>query len=124
MFLNREERIMDKNVLLTAAVIGGALQVAMVVIGHAMPGLRDPGFAIGGMGFSAVAGWLYARSTYGRWGDAIGGGAIAGGVTAAIGIMVSVALGDVPVSLIGLGTAASVVTGIIGAGVGKLMRRA
>jgi hypothetical protein len=100
--------------LVRATAIGTALQVAMVVAGHFVPALRDPGFAIVGMGLSAVAGWL----SLGPAGLAatLGGGALAGGVCAALGIAVSVLLGDVPASLLLLGTAASTVTGAIGAG--------
>jgi hypothetical protein len=102
------------NPLVRATAIGTALQVAMVVAGHFVPGLRDPGFAIGGMGLSAVAGWLSVGSA--RLAASLGGGAVAGGVCAALGIAVSVLLGDVPASLLLLGTGASTVTGAIGAG--------
>ncbi|MEY2882612.1 MAG: hypothetical protein RL490_336 [Pseudomonadota bacterium] len=47
---------MATNRIMRAAVIGTVLQVAMVVAGHVLPALRDPGFAIGGMGLSALAG--------------------------------------------------------------------
>lgn len=113
---------MNAQALARAAAIGTALQVAMVVAGHLVPALRDPGFAIGGMAFSAVAGWLYGRSARAGWGDGIAGGAIAGGIGAFVGIGVSVLLGDVPASLLVLGTGASVATGIIGAGLTRLRR--
>lgn len=102
--------------LLRATAIGTALQVAMVVAGHFVPALRDPGFAIGGMGLSAVAGWLSARPAAAGLGRALGGGAITGGVCALIGIGVSVALGDVPASLLLMGTGGSTVAGVFGAG--------
>lgn len=105
-----------------ATLIGTALQLAMVVLGHLVPALRDPGFALGGMGFSALAGWLYARSAGAGWGASLGGGAVAGGVCAVIGIGVSVALGDVPVGLLGLGTLSSVITGVIGAAIARAFR--
>jgi hypothetical protein len=106
--------------LVRATAIGTALQVAMVVAGHFVPALRDPGFAIGGMGLSAVAGWLSVGSA--GLAASLGGGALAGGVCAALGIAVSVAFGDVPPSLLLLGTGASVVTGAIGAGLAHWRR--
>jgi hypothetical protein len=108
--------------LARATAIGTALQVAMVVAGHFVPALRDPGFAIGGMGLSALAGWLSARPAPAGPGRALGGEAIAGGVCALLGIGVSVALGDVPPSLLLLGTTASTVTGVIGAGLAHWRR--
>lgn len=113
---------MNIRALTRATAIGTGLQVAMVVAGHLVPALRDPGFAIGGMAFSAVAGWLYARSAGAGWGDSLSGGAIAGGISAFAAIGVSVLLGDVPASLLVLGTGASVATGIIGAGLARLRR--
>lgn len=115
--------MMDRNALIRATGIGTALQVLMVVAGHFVPALQDPGFAIGGMGLSAVAGWLYARAAAGGWGQALGGGAVAGGVSALLGIAVSVLLGDVPASLLGLGTVGSAATGAGGAVLARLMNR-
>lgn len=115
---------MDTSALIRATMIGTALQVLMVVAGHFVPALRDPGFAIGGMGLSALAGWLYARAAPAAgWGSALGGGAIAGGVSALLGIAVSVLLGDVPASLLALGTVASAATGIGGAVLARLLNR-
>ncbi len=115
---------MDRAALLRATTIGTVLQVAMVIAGHYLPVLRDPGFAIGGMGLSALAGWLYARAApRGNWAPALGGGAIAGGVCALIGIAVSVLFGDVPASLLALGTVGSAATGAGGAVLARLLRR-
>ena len=114
---------MDRQALLRATTIGTVLQVIMVVAGHYLPALRDPGFAIGGMALSALAGWLFARATPGStWGPALGGGAIAGGVSAIIGIAVSVLFGDVPASLLALGTVASAATGAGGAVLARILR--
>ena len=112
---------MNRNHLLIATAIGAALQIAMVIFGHFAPAFRQMGFALGGMGFSLVAGAVYARMSRGGWGPGLMGGAIAGGVCALIGIAVSAALGDVPPSLLILGTASSVVTGAIGGAVGKMI---
>ncbi len=94
----------------------------MVVIGHYVPAIREKGFAIGGMFFSLVAGLAYARMAQAGWGGALSGGAIAERRPAPfLGIAVSVALKDVPAQILLLGTAASVVTGLIGGSVGKLI---
>ena len=102
-----------------ATMIGTALQVGMVVAGHFIPVVRDNLFAIGGMGISALAGWLAMRGHSAGASAAAGQGALAGGISAVIGIGVSVLLGDVPPSLLALGTASSVVTGLIGGLIGR-----
>ena len=112
---------MNKDNLVTATAIGLALQLAMVVAGHYVASIKD-GFAIGGMLISLLAGLLYARKALGNWGDALIGGAIAGGVCALIGIAVSFLLQDVPAMILVMGTAASAVTGLVGGAVGKLIR--
>jgi hypothetical protein len=112
---------MNKDTLIIATAIGLILQLAMVVVGHYVPAIREKGFAIGGMFFSLVAGLIYARMAQSGWGGALGGGAVAGGVCAILGIAVSVMLKDVPAMILILGTTASVVTGLIGGAVGKLI---
>ncbi len=114
---------MNFRTLLIATLVGVALQVGLVLAGHVVRALQDPGFAIGGMAFSAVAGWIYARMAGGDWKDTLIGGAIAGGVCAAVGIFVSASLGDVPFSLLIIGTMGSIATGIGGAALAKLLRR-
>jgi hypothetical protein len=116
---------MNRNALLIAMAVGVALQLAMVIFGHFAPAFRQVGFAVGGMGFSLIAGVIEARlARSGGWGTALMGGAIAGGVCAFVGIGVSAALGDVPPSLLILGSASSVVTGAIGGAIGKAIPRA
>jgi hypothetical protein len=112
---------MNKDSLIIATAIGLALQLAMVLIGHYVPAIREKGFAIGGMFFSLVAGLIYARMAHAGWGGALGGGALAGGLCAILGIAVSTVLGDVPPMILAMGTAASAVTGLIGGAVGKLI---
>jgi hypothetical protein len=111
---------MSSRALLIASLVGTLLQVAMVVAGHSSPAVAQL-FAVGGMGLSLVAGFLYARlarpATKGS--AAIGGGA-AGAICAFIGILVSYLLGDVPASLLALGTLSSAFTGAIGGVIGAL----
>jgi hypothetical protein len=106
------------NRVIGATVIGTVAQIAMVVAGHFEPAVAEL-FAIGGMGISAVAGWAALRGQTASLAGAAGQGALAGGVSAAIGIGVSLALGDVPASLLALGTGSSAVTGLIGGVIGR-----
>jgi hypothetical protein len=94
---------------------GGAVaQLAMVIIGHFAPFVREHGFAVGGMLISLVAGAQYVSSAKGGWGSSLIGGAITGGLCALIGIALSFALGDVPADILLFGTLGSTVTGALG----------
>ncbi|WP_353200844.1 hypothetical protein [Sandarakinorhabdus sp.] len=106
------------NQTLRATLIGTIAQIAMVVAGHYSPAVAQL-FAIGGMGLSALAGWGALRGRSASLGSAAGSGALAGAACAVIGIGVSVVLGDVPASLLAVGTAGSAVTGLIGGVIGR-----
>ena len=111
---------MSSRALLTSSLVGTLLQVVMVVAGHSSPAIKAL-FAVGGMGLSLVAGVLYARlARPGTRGNAALGGAAAGAICAFLGILVSYLLGDVPASLLALGTISSAVTGAIGGFIGAL----
>lgn len=112
---------MDQKSLITAVVIGTMLQLAMIVAGHYVPFVRDKVFMLGGLALSLIAGVIYAKLAHGGWAPSLGGGAIAGGVCALIGIAASVALKDTAVPILAIGTCSSVVTGVIGGALGKLM---
>jgi hypothetical protein len=112
--------LLGRDALIVATTVGLILQFAMVVAGHYSVPVKN-GFAIGGMLFSLVAGLLYIRLAPGGWAGACLGGAIAGGVCAIVGIAVSVSLKDVPTQILWLGTSASVVTGVIGGAIGKVI---
>jgi hypothetical protein len=112
---------MQRNALIAATGIGLVLQLAMVVGGHFAPTVKDL-FAFGGMGFSLVAGLLYVWfAVKGSWRADLVGGAIAGGLCALIGIALSAVLGDVPALLLLFGTVSSIVTGVMGGAIGKLV---
>ena len=100
---------------LALSTIGGTvLQVAMVVLGHRQPAVKK-WYAVGGMGFSLLAGIAYgALAPAGTMADLATGGALAGGLCGLIGIVVSFRLGDVPWTLMLIGTASSTVTGLLG----------
>jgi hypothetical protein len=111
---------MSTRSLLTASLVGTLLQVAMVVAGHSNPAIKGL-FAVGGMGLSLVAGVVYARLARATAkGSASVGGLVAGAICAFLGILVSYLLGDVPASLLALGTLSSAVTGAIGGLLGAL----
>ena len=112
---------MDRKWLLAGLVVGTGLQLVMVLAGHGNPAIQD-WYAIGGMGLSALAGFLAARRSFG-WGGAMTAGGIAGGLCALIGIGVSATLNDVPQSLLLPGTLASLVTGFIGGVMAHAVRR-
>lgn len=94
----------------------------MVLVGHVSEPVKGL-FAFGGMGFSLIAGLVYAYKARAGWGSDIGGGTLAGAICALIGIAISVVLRDVPPSLLALGTVSSAVTGAIGGAAGKLAFR-
>jgi len=111
---------MSNRSLTIASFVGTLLQVAMVVAGHSSPAIKAL-FAVGGMGLSLVAGVLYARlARSATKGSASLGGLISGAICAFLGILVSHLLGDVPASLLALGTLSSAVTGAIGGLLGAL----
>ena len=106
--------------LFIASIIGTVLQSAMVIAGHSNKSIAKL-FAVGGMSLSLVAGLIYAiMARGGTTGSAVMGGVLAGAICALIGIAISYFLGDVPASLLALGTLSSAVTGAIGAWLGSL----
>lgn len=113
----------DTRALLLASLLGTVLQVAMVVAGHYNKSVASL-FAVGGMGLSLVAGLLYAMWTRGdSTSSIVVGGLAAGAICAFIGILVSHLLGDVPRSLLVLGTVSSAITGALGGWLGTFLFR-
>jgi hypothetical protein len=118
-----DNRQPSTRALVNATLLGTMLQVAMVVGGHFIAGIANL-FAVMGMTISLVAGLVYARAARRTTrGSSALGGAIAGGLCALIGIFVSFLLGDVPATLLALGTLSSTVTGAIGGLVGHVAPR-
>jgi hypothetical protein len=112
---------MKRNAFIIAAGVGLAAGLIMTIVGHYVPFVRDKVFAIGGMLIALVAGLIYARIARGAWRDSLIGGAASGAVGALLAIAVSVVLGDTPAFVLLVGTIASIVTGLIGGAVGKLL---
>jgi peptidoglycan/LPS O-acetylase OafA/YrhL len=112
----------DGRSFLIAAAAGTLLQVGMVVGGHQVAAIK-PYFGPGGMAISLAAGLLYAllAPAAAGWAATLGGGALAGGVCAFLGIALSHTLGDVPLALLAFGTLGSAAAGLVGAAIGKLV---
>lgn len=111
---------MNKENLLIATTVGLILQLLMVVAGHYLPPVKAK-FAMGGMLISLIAGALYIRLEQQGWQGALVGGAIAGGICALLAIAVSVSLKDVPAMILMVGTLGSVVAGLVGGAIAKLV---
>jgi hypothetical protein len=105
-----------------ATLIGTVLQVSMVVCGHYLPAIKVV-YAPGGMLLSALAGWLFARLSGAPLALSAVGGLFAGAACAFLGILESFYLGDVPASLLLLGTASSAATGLLGGLVGGMANK-
>jgi hypothetical protein len=115
--------MLNARALRLAAALGTVLQVAMVLIGHTSPAVAAL-YAVGGMGISLLAGLAYAHWARAASASAAAvGGAAAGALCAFIGILVSYLLGDVPASLLALGTISSAVTGAVGGWLGRMLFR-
>ena len=111
---------MNIRTLIMATGIGLVAQLAMVICGHFVPAISQ-GFAVGGVVISLLAGLIYVRFHRAGWGDALIGGAIAGGVCAFLGIAVSCLMGDVTPGVLLFGTLGSAVGGLIGGAVGRAL---
>ena len=104
-----------------ATAVGLVLQLAMVGVGHAVPSLRPMWGPVGTLISLVVGVWAAWNVT--TTGSAAIWGVVAGGLGALIGIALAVILGDVPTSLLVLGTAGSIVAGLVGGVVTRTVRR-
>jgi hypothetical protein len=113
--------MINTRAVVLASTLGTVLQVAMVLAGHSTPSIAAL-YAVGGMGFSFIAGIAYAMWARGSTTSSlVVGGLLSGAICAFIGIFVSYLLGDVPVSLLTLGTLSSAATGAVGGWLGKFV---
>jgi hypothetical protein len=114
---------MNTRALVVATVVGTILQVGMVLLAHSNKSVASL-TPFGGMGFSLIAGLIYAWIARGSGASALAmGGALSGGICAFIGILIFHLMGDAPASLLALGTLSSVVTGAIGGWIGRFVFR-
>ena len=115
--------MINSSALVRSSLAGTVLQVCMVVAGHTRPSIAAL-YAVGGMGLSLLAGLAYAAwAREPRTSLRTAGGLLAGAICAFIGILVSRVLGDVPTSLLLLGTVSSAVTGALGGAAGGVVFR-
>ena len=106
--------------LLKPTLIGTVLQVAMVVIGHNNEAVALQ-FGPVGTTLSLITGFLATRmNPQPGAGGAAGGGALAGGISALLGTIVSNQLGDVPMSILAVGGGSGLVAGALGGLLGRL----
>jgi hypothetical protein len=114
---------LSTRALVVATIIGTVLQLAMIVGGH-YSALVASFFAVGGMGFSLIVGVIYGWNAHPTTPtSAAAGGLLAGAICALIGILASYLWGDVPASLLVLGTLSSAVTGAVGGWIGHFFGR-
>lgn len=113
--------LLDSPALKRAIIVGTPLQVLTVMLGHYGGLLAEHaiGFLFAGMMISATMGYLYALDVSKGYGRGAYGGAIAGGVCA-LGIAVSVPLGDMGIPALLLRTLISVLTGAVGGLYGQM----
>ena len=110
------------SALMKWMLVGAAFQLIMVISGHYNPFIAENVFAIGGMTISLLVGAGYGFAAGASRGGGALGGLLVGGGCALLGIVVSVALGDVPAFILAVGTLSSAVTGGIGGFVAALTR--
>lgn len=110
--------MINPRALVNAAFYGAVLQSAMVLTGHWFE-LIQSGFAAGGMGLSLVAGLIYGRTAGSGWFGSLIGGALAGGICAAVGLAISYSLGDIESYVLPFAVGSSTVAGAIGGLLGR-----
>lgn len=114
---------MNPKAIVSTLIIFTVLQLAMVLAGHWVPFVKVNLFAPLGTVISLVGAIWYVRAARPAWTWAVVGGAIVGGVSALIGILISYGLGDVPVETLFIGTGASAVAGAVGGAVMRLFAK-
>ena len=98
------------------------LQLVQVVAGQFLDVFATLA-GVSGMGIPLIVGWLYAVRQGLSLKEAAKGGVLIGAVGAVVGLILAAALGAVEWSFIPLGTLASAATGLIGAALGRLLKR-
>ena len=116
---------MGNNPMVKSALTGAVLQALLVVIGNFVPSIGSiPNFySIGGTLLSVVTGALFAKWSPGAGtGQAAGGGAAVGGISALIGGTIAVMTGLWPgFKLVQM--LFPVISGAVGGGIGGLIGR-
>src|SRR6478609_5168896 len=114
---------MDQKALNRSLIVGTIVQLLMIAVGHFSPGLMGGNFfPIFGTSIGAATGVMYGLWAKGASaGQAAMGGALAGGVAGVLGAAASAALGDVPGSTVGIAGVSTLVSGALGAVVGRII---
>jgi hypothetical protein len=113
---------MNRTAFRTALIATTVLQAAMVLAGH----VNDPvkaQFALLGTGLSLLGGIAWTVLGKPDWKGAAIGGAVVGGLSALLGIIISWALGVVEPIILLIGTSSSLAAGIVGAAAARLFVR-
>ena len=110
----------DGKLIQRAAITGIVLQLAMVMLGHYVPWISANAYQFGMMMICGVAGLLYARDFAKGYARGAFGGAIAGGVCGVIGVSAANILGDLPLGVIPIEVAITILVGAVGGLFGQL----
>ncbi len=116
--MNRPE-LLDNRALRRAILVGTMLQLVAVLIAHLSLWIETHAFLFAGMMISATVGYLYAQDVAKGYAKGAYGGAIAGGLCA-LGIAVSVLLGDMTGRMLVVRDLISVLTGAVGGVYGQM----
>lgn len=118
---------MARSAFWRATGLGGVLQAAMVLLGLALPTLRqDNLYPIGGTLLALLAGGLFAGWAPGAsLSAALGKGALAGGISSLLGTLLAALTGQLPApaSTVLVASVTGCVAGGVGGGFGRLLRR-
>ena len=115
--------MIDVRIMQRAILVGSALQVAMVLLGHFSVWVRDHVLLFAGLMIAATSGYIYAMAYAAGFGRGMFGGAIAGGVCGAVGLLAAVLLKDAAVETMALWTAIFALTGAAGGFWGQIAAR-
>lgn len=112
--------MLDIRVFIRALIVGVVLEILLMIATHYSVFVERQGFLLGGMTISAVAGYLYAMDTGKGYFTSATMAAIIGGISALIGLAVSIALHDAPTRVVPLFTTICVITGAVGGLFGQM----
>lgn len=112
--------MIDTKILWRALIVGTSLQVTMALLGHFIPWMTLHAFLFGRMFIAGVAGLLYARDLDRGYHAGALGGLILGPSCAAIGVAVSVLLGDATREVVPFAVLSAAITGPVGGLFGQM----
>lgn len=118
---------MERTAFRRATALATVLQVAMVLLGLAIPSLQEGNlYPIVGTLLAVLAGFLFARWVSGvRLPSALLGGAFAGGISSFLAVLLAALTGQAapsPVSTVVVATVTGFVSGAVGGFFGTLFR--